>query len=62
MLAPGSQNEILEQENITETESQHVQRMFNFTTTGSSYMSEHGLRPSTIGLVLSSSPFALLEW
>jgi microsomal epoxide hydrolase len=33
-----------------------------FTTTGGGYMSMHATRPSTIGIVLSSSPLALLAW
>ncbi|CCF35757.1 epoxide hydrolase [Colletotrichum higginsianum] len=62
MLAPSSQEEMLTTANITEEESQHVQRMLKFSATGSSYLLEHGLRPSTIGLVLSSSPLAMLAW
>ncbi|KAK1532042.1 epoxide hydrolase [Colletotrichum costaricense] len=62
MLALLSQNELLTTVNITEDEAQHVQRMLNFSATGSSYLLEHGLRPSTIGLVLSSSPLAMLAW
>ncbi|KAK1675868.1 epoxide hydrolase [Colletotrichum godetiae] len=62
MLAPSSQDELLTTVNITEAEAQHVQRMLNFSATGSSYILEHGLRPSTIGLVLSSSPLAMLAW
>ena len=30
--------------------------------TGMAYAQEHGTRPATIGLVLSSSPIALLAW
>ncbi|CAI6088126.1 unnamed protein product [Clonostachys chloroleuca] len=33
-----------------------------FRTTGMAYAIEHATRPSTIGLVLSSSPLALLSW
>lgn len=33
-----------------------------FRTTGMAYAMEHATRPSTIGLVLSSSPLALLSW
>ncbi|KAM5527877.1 epoxide hydrolase [Fusarium oxysporum f. sp. phaseoli] len=62
MLAPGSQTEILSLDNSTQEEQQHVDRMFKFTASGSSYLLEQGLRPSTIGLVLSSSPLALLAW
>ncbi|KAJ0295641.1 hypothetical protein COL5a_011605 [Colletotrichum fioriniae] len=62
MLAPGSQEELLTTVNITDAETQHVQRMLNFSATGSSYLLEHGLRPSTIGLVLPSNPLAMLAW
>ncbi|KAK7421200.1 hypothetical protein QQX98_002330 [Neonectria punicea] len=62
MLAPASQDELLGQDNLTQAEIEHVQRMLNFSSTGSSYIAEQGLRPSTIGLVLSSSPLALLAW
>lgn len=33
-----------------------------FETYGNAYSKEHGTRPATIGLVLSSSPIALLAW
>ncbi|KAM0323838.1 hypothetical protein ACHAQA_008416 [Verticillium albo-atrum] len=62
MLAPGTQEEILSLDNITQVELEHVQRMFEFGANGSSYILEHGLRPSTIGLVLSSSPLSMLAW
>lgn len=39
-----------------------VGRATDFATLGSAYAREHGTRPSTIGLVLSSSPIALLAW
>ncbi|KAF9871296.1 subtilase [Colletotrichum karsti] len=62
MLAPGSQDEILPNANITTAEAEHVQRMFDFSSNGSSYILEHGLRPSTTGLVLASNPLAMLAW
>ncbi|KAF3798378.1 putative epoxide hydrolase [Colletotrichum gloeosporioides] len=62
MLAPSSQDEILSNTNITATETEHVQRMYDFSANGSSYILEHGLRPSTVGLVLASSPLAALSW
>lgn len=34
----------------------------NFVSQGSAYAMEHGTRTATIGLVLSSSPLALLAW
>ncbi|KAH8651663.1 Alpha/Beta hydrolase protein [Ilyonectria robusta] len=62
MLAPSSPDELLSSDNLTQEEVDHVQRMLNFSTTGSAYILEHGQRPSTIGLALSSSPLALLSW
>ncbi|KAK2749484.1 epoxide hydrolase [Colletotrichum kahawae] len=62
MLAPSSQDEILSNANITTTEIEHVQRMYDFSANGSSYILEHGLRPSTVGLVLASSPLSALSW
>lgn len=62
MLAPASPDELLSPDNLTQEEVDHVQRMLNFTSTGSAYILEHGQRPSTIGLALSSSPLALLSW
>ncbi|KAL2670295.1 hypothetical protein Neosp_014762 [[Neocosmospora] mangrovei] len=62
MLAPSSPDELLSPDDLTQEEADHVQRMLNFTSTGSAYILEHGQRPSTIGLALSSSPLALLSW
>ena len=39
-----------------------VGRAGDFANLGAAYAREHGTRPSTIGLVLSSSPIALLAW
>ncbi|KAK4574473.1 hypothetical protein LTR86_001314 [Recurvomyces mirabilis] len=39
-----------------------VKRARDFTNMGSAYARFHGTRPSTIGLVLSTSPVALLAW
>ncbi|CCF37424.1 epoxide hydrolase [Colletotrichum higginsianum] len=60
MLAPRSPYEILDQENLTQAEVEHVQRMYDFSVTGSSSILEQGLRPSTICFVLLSSSFAKL--
>ncbi|KAF4815911.1 putative epoxide hydrolase [Colletotrichum siamense] len=62
MLAPSSEDEILSNANITATETEHVQHMYDFSANGSSYILEHGLRPSTMGLVLASGPLAALSW
>lgn len=47
---------------LTQQELQHMERMTTFNTTGKSYAMEHGMRPATIGLVLSASPLSLLAW
>ncbi|KAK6207454.1 epoxide hydrolase [Colletotrichum tabaci] len=60
MLAPRSPYEILDQENLTQAEVEHVQRMYDFSVTGSSSILEQGLRPSTICFVLLSSSLAKL--
>ena len=39
-----------------------VQRGQEFRGMGSAYAMEHGTRPSTIGLALTTSPLALLAW
>jgi hypothetical protein len=39
-----------------------VSKSVAFATSGSAYASFHGTRPSTIGLVLSADPGALLAW
>ncbi|UZP34374.1 hypothetical protein NXS19_002190 [Fusarium pseudograminearum] len=47
---------------VTEAEKQALARGDDFRTRGSAYAFTHGTRPSTIGLVLSTSPLALLTW
>ena len=47
---------------ISQTEKNGLDRAKAFTETGSAYAREHGTRTATIGLVLSSSPLALLTW
>jgi microsomal epoxide hydrolase len=39
-----------------------VEELNAFITTGLAYAIEQGTRPSTIGLVLSTNPMALLAW
>lgn len=52
--------------NITATisprEQEYLQRLDKFKTYGLGYYMEHATRPSTIGLILSSNPLALLAW
>lgn len=47
---------------LTPQELEQTGRMLKWRSTGMSYALEHGLRPATIGLVLSASPLALLAW
>ncbi|OJD15740.1 hypothetical protein AJ78_04038 [Emergomyces pasteurianus Ep9510] len=47
---------------LSEPEKVGIQRADLWRKTGSAYSMEHGTRPSTIGLVLSASPLALLGW
>lgn len=51
-----------EEDGLTDAEKKGVQRINDFGTLGNAYAREHGTRPATIGLVLSSSPIALLAW
>ncbi|KAF1844323.1 alpha/beta-hydrolase [Cucurbitaria berberidis CBS 394.84] len=47
---------------ISEAEKKGQERLKQFMTVGRAYADEHGTKPSTIGLVLSSSPVAQLAW
>lgn len=47
---------------VTSTDLEDLKRATEFQKTGSGYALEQGTRPSTLGLVLSSSPLALLAW
>ncbi|KAF2737153.1 epoxide hydrolase-like protein [Polyplosphaeria fusca] len=47
---------------LTTLEQNSVERAMKWHATGRAYGQEHGSRPSTIGLVLSSNPLALLAW
>lgn len=47
---------------ISEQEKKGLQRGKAFRESGNAYAREHGTRTATIGLVLSSSPLALLSW
>ncbi|KAH7401259.1 epoxide hydrolase-like protein [Pyrenochaeta sp. MPI-SDFR-AT-0127] len=50
------------EDHVTDAEKKNLQRVEDFKGTGSAYAIEHGTKPSTIGLVLSSSPVAQLAW
>jgi microsomal epoxide hydrolase len=47
---------------ISELERAAIPRGEDYMSHGTAYLREHGTRPSTVGLVLSSSPIALLAW
>lgn len=47
---------------LSEAQKKGVARAKHWRETGMAYAMEHGSRPSTIGLVLSSNPLALLAW
>lgn len=47
---------------LSREEQAGLERVQHFKTCGSAYAMEHGTRPATIGLVLASSPLALLAW
>ncbi|KAL2849354.1 Alpha/Beta hydrolase protein [Aspergillus pseudodeflectus] len=49
-------------DDLTEREKEHMDRSDRWRETGFAYALEHGTRPSTIGLVISSSPLSLLAW
>jgi microsomal epoxide hydrolase len=55
----GIQGEV---EGLSEKEKVGLQRYVEFGDVGNAYARMHGTRPGTIGLVLSSSPVALLAW
>ncbi|KAF2025722.1 alpha/beta-hydrolase [Setomelanomma holmii] len=47
---------------LSTQEEKGVERLHEFMENGSAYAKMHGTKPSTIGLVLSSSPIATLAW
>ncbi|KAF7122388.1 hypothetical protein CNMCM5793_000413 [Aspergillus hiratsukae] len=49
-------------DSLCASEKRGVERLNTFITTGTGYAIEQGTRPSTIGLVLSTNPMALLAW
>jgi microsomal epoxide hydrolase len=49
-------------EGVSQMEMAGLARAQAWLKSGSAYAQEHGTRPGTIGLVLSSSPLALLTW
>ncbi|GAQ04542.1 putative epoxide hydrolase [Aspergillus lentulus] len=49
-------------DSLSASEKRGVERLNAFLTTGLAYAIEQGTKPSTIGLVLSTNPMALLAW
>lgn len=62
MAIGASQPEGFSMDSLSDAEKGGLARAHDFSTMGSAYAVEHGTRPGTIGLVLSSSPIALLAW
>lgn len=54
--------ETISESSVTAQEQRGLARAADFGTLGNAYAREHGTRPATIGLALSSSPLALLAW
>jgi len=52
----------LPEDELSAAEKKGLERMNEFMEVGKAYAVEHGTKPSTIGLVLSSSPMAQLAW
>ncbi|KAF7982194.1 hypothetical protein HWV62_29989 [Athelia sp. TMB] len=49
-------------EELTPAEQRGIARATDFQTRGRGYAIEHGTKPATLGIALSSSPIALLAW
>ncbi|TDZ35744.1 putative epoxide hydrolase [Colletotrichum spinosum] len=62
MLFPNPDDKIGSVDSLSAQEQKQLGRMTRFRSHGMSYALEHGLRPATIGLVLSASPISLLAW
>jgi microsomal epoxide hydrolase len=52
----------VDDENISSTEKQGLERSDEFKRLGSAYALLHATKPSTIGLVLATNPLSLLAW
>jgi microsomal epoxide hydrolase len=49
-------------DDVTTEEQEIMDRAEAWRQTGLAYGLEHGTRPATVGLTMSSSPLALLAW
>lgn len=61
-LGPDPKADHTNLEGLDEHELQLLKRRNQWRATGTAYALEHASRPSTIGLVLASSPLAVLAW
>lgn len=62
-MAPGREDyQFGSTEGVTAEELAHLERGKQWVAQGMGYATMHATRPGTIGLVLSSSPLALLAW
>ncbi|KAL4904250.1 hypothetical protein BDW74DRAFT_154514 [Aspergillus multicolor] len=61
-LNPGEAPSTAASQDLTTEEEEHIQRGTAWQQTGFAYALEHATRPSTIGLVISTNPLALLSW
>lgn len=52
----------VDDDELTDLEKEGQKRASHWQQKGTAYAQEHGTRPSTIGLALSTSPVALLAW
>ncbi|KAF3069709.1 putative epoxide hydrolase [Daldinia childiae] len=62
ILSLNLEDEVDTTEKLSIEERQQLERAEVWQKTGSAYAFEHGTRPATIGLALSSSPLAMLPW
>lgn len=75
LVALGSTNEVsvnfcigieapanFDEKTLSAQDKHGLERAEDFGVFGNAYAKEHGTRPATVGLVLSSSPIALLAW
>lgn len=49
-------------DNLSAQEKQEMKRIETWAQTGLAFALEHGTRPSTAGLAISSNPLSLLAW
>ncbi|KAL9105911.1 MAG: hypothetical protein Q9227_008970 [Pyrenula ochraceoflavens] len=47
---------------VTDLDKKEIEKLTEFRSTGSGYSNMHATRPATIGMVLQSSPIALVAW